>query len=141
MNKRIVYIKHGEKMKIPVSIRPISKGISAVIERKAALTKALFLPLATYLALVQLIQDRQTSLAVLVVTGIICIMIVVIMSVTIHRIIIMEEREISFARLISFGVREREYLLAYIVSFLLILPCMTFLLIPNIGEYILVDVS
>jgi len=125
----------ANKMRIPASIQPILKGISAVISRKTALTKALFLPLAIYLVLIQLMQSSQTSLAVPIVSGIISLMILVIISVAIHRIII-EEREIVFAGLISFGVRERGYLLAYFVSFLFFLPCMGFLLIPNIGEHI-----
>lgn len=122
-------------MKTQESLRPISKGISAVIERKAELTKALALPLAIYLALILLIQSSIDSLGVMIAVVILNTMLSVIISVTIHRAIIIEERNTSFAVLTSFGTRERGYLLALIVSGVCCLPSFVFLLIPDIGGY------
>ena len=123
-------------MKIPESLRPISKSISAVIERKTELTKALALPLAIYLALMLLIQSSIDSLGVTLVVFIVTSMLYVTVSVTIHRAIIIDERNAPFAVLISFGAREVDYVLALVVSVLCCLPSLVFLLIPDIGGYI-----
>jgi len=123
------------EMKIPESIQPISNGISGVIERKSALTKALVFPLAVYLVLVLQIKSTQESFGLLMVGSLLAAMIIVIVSVAIHRTIIIEEKNSTYFGIISFGVRERGYLLAFIVSAICCSPSLLFLFIPYIGEY------
>ena len=124
------------------AIQTIVDGVESILSRRWVLAKVLSLPAAAFIVLKLLWQVEPGSFAmplyvsVLITASVLSFLLFIFISVTTHRVIIIEERVSSVSRLRAVGAKEWQFLLAFFEAGIYCLPCVVFLAIPHIGESI-----
>jgi hypothetical protein len=129
-------------MQYQTPVRVLLMSARAVVHRKVALFRVLVIPVIVWLCCALFIDldpsfaSPLLNLALYILFSMLSIFMFVVIAVSTHRVILIEERIGSVSRLKLVGNKEWQYILALFELMFYCLPCAVFLFIPNVGATI-----